>query len=120
MDVGQNLRTVALLLASRRQSVNGGELYLQPSRLVLIDYDAMTARPRYCCKLGKDAVSGIMWGGIGRPLGQPVRLHPHEEIGAKILRGAVEFVDVALPVRHVHAALGRADECDGLSNWFSN
>lgn len=54
-------------------------------------------------------------GGIGRPLGQPVRLHQHEEAGTKVLRGAIELVDVALPVTHMHTALGRAHERDGLT-----
>lgn len=56
-----------------------------------------------------------MWGSIGRPLGQPVRLHPHEEAGTKVLRCAIELVDVALPVTHMHTALGRAHERDGLT-----
>ncbi|MER9153396.1 hypothetical protein NKI30_33015 [Mesorhizobium opportunistum] len=54
-DVSQNLRTVALLLAHGRQGVDGGELHLQPGRLVLIDRNAMTSRPRGRRKLGKDA-----------------------------------------------------------------
>ena len=52
---------------------------------------------------------------IGRPLGQPVRLHPYKEVGAKVLRGAGQRVDVALPLAHMHAALGRADARDGLA-----
>ncbi|MER8716576.1 hypothetical protein [Mesorhizobium sp. M1295] len=48
-----------------------------------------------------------MWGSIGRPLGQPVRPHPHDEARTKVLRGAIEL-DVALSVTHMHAALGRA------------
>lgn len=31
------------------------------------------------------------------------------------MRGAIELVDVALPVTHMHAALGRANERDGLA-----
>ncbi len=115
VDVSQNLRTVVLLLAHGRQGVDGGELDLQPGRFVLIDRNAMTTRPRHRRKLGEDAMSRIVWGGIGRPLGQPVRLHSHEEAGTKVPRGAIELVDVALPVTHMHAALGRANERDGLA-----
>lgn len=46
-------------------------------------------------------------GGLQRQSGQRVRLHPHEEAGTKVLRGAIELVDVALLVIHMHAALGR-------------
>lgn len=114
MDVSQNLRTVALLLGQGRQGVDGGDFHLQPGRLVLIDRNAMTSCPRRR-KLGEDAMSRIVWGSIGRPLGQPVRLHPQEEAGSKVLRGAIELVDVALPVTHMHIALGRAHERDGLT-----
>ncbi len=54
-------------------------------------------------------------GGLQRQGGQRVRLHPHEEARTKVLRGAIELVDVALPVTHMHAALGRANERDGLA-----
>ncbi|MER8701707.1 hypothetical protein [Mesorhizobium sp. M1273] len=111
----RNLRTFALLLAHRRQGVDGGELHPQPGRLVLINRDAMTFRPRRRRKLGKDAMSGIAWGGVGSPLRQPVRLHAHEEAGTKVLRGALELVGVALPVTHMQAAVGRANERDGLA-----
>ncbi|MFC3320368.1 hypothetical protein ACFSOZ_19360 [Mesorhizobium newzealandense] len=60
-------------------------------------------------------MSWIVWGRTGRPLGQPVRPHPHEEAGIKGLRGAIELVEVALLVSHMHAALGRANERDGLA-----
>lgn len=75
----------------------------------------MTPRPRRRRKLGKDAMSRIVWGSIGRSLGQPVRLHPHDEARTKVLRRAIELVDIALPVTHMHAALGRANERDGLA-----
>lgn len=54
-------------------------------------------------------------GGLQRQGGQRVRLHPHEEARTKVLRGAIAPVDVALPVIHVYAALGRANGRDGLA-----
>lgn len=75
----------------------------------------MTSRPRGRRKLGKDAMSRIVWGSIGRSLGQPVRLHPHDEACTRSLRRAIELVDIALSVTHMHAALGRANERDGLA-----
>lgn len=48
-------------------------------------------------------------------LRQPVRLHPHKEFGTKIIRGAIEFIDIAFPVAYVYAAFGRANERDGLA-----
>lgn len=56
MGVCQNPRAIVLLLAHRRQGFDGGELHHQPSRLVLANRNAMTARPRCRNRLGKNAM----------------------------------------------------------------
>ena len=63
--------------------------------------------------MGKDAMIRTVRG--GGTLRQPVCLHPHEEVGTKIMRGALEFIDVAFPVAYVYAAFGRANKRDGLA-----
>ena len=114
MNLGQNLGAIALLLAHRRQGVDCGERHLQPSRFILANRNAMTPRARCRCRLGKDTMFRTVHGSVGGTLRQPVRLHRHEKVGTKIMRGAIEFIDIAFPVAYVNAAFGRANERDGL------
>lgn len=46
LDVGEKLRTVSLLLADWRQSLDGGELHVHAHRLILSDRDVMAPLPR--------------------------------------------------------------------------
>jgi hypothetical protein len=112
MDVGEDLRAIiALLLTFRWQSLDGGELEGQAGGLIGVaaDGDVMTTRPRCSVELSEDAIVRIRLRCVGRWFGQPIGLHAQQEAGAQILRETEELVDVALPVRDVHAAL-RADD----------
>jgi len=105
MDIGEKLRTISLLLADRRQGLDGGKLHAHALRLVLAGV--------------RNGVAPRVWPRAGRRLdaphlrlsfGQPIGLHPRQKTRAEILCKAEKLVDVALAVVHMHAGFRRADE----------
>ncbi|WP_157088275.1 hypothetical protein [Bradyrhizobium jicamae] len=65
--------------------------------------------------MGEDTMGRIRRRGFRWWLGQPIGLNAHKKPRPEILRQAKEFVDIAFPVLHVHATLGRAHKRDGLA-----